>query len=380
MKTFDLLLKGGHVIDPAEDIDQKLDVAFSNGKISKIANDIPKSKAKKVIDISNSILTPGLIDLHTHVYWGGTSLGIDPDKYCISSGLTTIIDTGSAGPGNFSGFRKHIIEKSRFRILVFLHISHAGIFAFSKDVMVGESENIRMMDPRSAIQVIKENQDLIVGVKVRLGKRTSGINGITPLKFAMEVAQECNLPIMAHIDEAPPSYSDLVKELRPGDILTHCFRPSPNGPLGQNGDILCEVLKARDRGILFDVGHGMGSFSFKTARKMLDKGFYPDTISSDIHALCLDGPVFDQLTTLSKFVALGLPFREVIRASTENASRALRMKELGSLKVGKLADASILKLKEGSFEYFDVTGEKLIGNKKIMPLGLVNAGNWVNAE
>jgi dihydroorotase len=380
MRKYDLLLKGGHLIDPSRQINSKLDLAFSDGKVIEVSTEIPKNNAKQVVDISDSFVTPGLIDLHTHVYWGGTSLGIEPDKYCLAGGLTTIVDTGSAGPGNFSGFRKHVIEKSSFRILAFLHISHAGIFAFSKNVMIGESENIKMMDPNSAKQVIKENQDLIVGVKVRLGKRTSGRNGMMPFKFALEVAEDCNLPIMAHIDDAPPSYSDLVKELRSGDILTHCFRPAPNSPVGKDSYILSEVLKARDRGVIFDVGHGMGSFSFDTARKMLEWDFLPDTISSDIHALCLNGPVFDQLTTLSKFIALGMPLYEVIRRSTHNVAKALNKKELGSLEIGTIADASILKLKEGSFEYFDVNGEKLIANQKLIPSGLVKSGQWTIAR
>mgnify|MGYP001200080104 CR=1 FL=1 len=188
-------------------------------------------------------MTPGLIDLHTHVYWGGTSLGIDAEDFCRKSAVTTSVDTGSAGPGNFAGFRKHVIERSEVNILAFLHISHAGIYAFSDRVMVGESENMLLMDPKTAIEVIEANRDYIVGVKVRLGKNTSGKNGISPLNFAKTVASQTNLPLMVHIDEAPPSYSEVLDQMRASDILTHCFRPFPNSPLCSEKNILRSSLK-----------------------------------------------------------------------------------------------------------------------------------------
>jgi dihydroorotase len=290
--------------------------------------------------------------------------------------VTTAIDTGSAGPGNFAGFRKHVIEPSQVRILAYLHLSFAGIFGFSKTVMVGESENIRLMAPREAADVADANRDVIVGIKVRVGRHSSGDQGAAPLEMALQVANEVGMPLMAHIDHPPPSYAEVVEMLRPGDVLTHAFRPFPNAPCNAQGTIKPVVLEARKRGVLFDIGHGMGSFSFKTARAMLANGFYPDTISSDVHALCIDGPAFDQVTTMSKFLCLGVPLREVIKQSTLNAAFALKRPELGSLKAGSVGDATILSIKEGKFDYVDVLGEHLAGDRKIASDGVVIAGQW----
>ena len=184
------------------------------------------------------------------------------------------------------------------------------------------------------------------------------------------------MPMMVHIDDPPPSYPQVVERLRKGDVLTHCFRPFPNTPTTSDRRVRPEVLAARQRGVFFDVGHGMGSFSFKVARIMLENGFYPDTISSDIHALCINGPAFDQVTTLSKFLHLGMPFSEVIRASTQNAALALSRPELGSLRPGAVGDAAILSIDEGRFEYVDTVGEKLTGERKINVRGVVLGGKW----
>src|SRR5919107_1987914 len=308
--AFDLILKGGRVIDPSQNIDRITDVAFSGGKVAKVGNDL--GAATEVRDVKGYIVTPGLIDLHTHVYWGGTSLGIDAEEFCRLSGVTTCVDTGSAGPGNFAGFRKHVIERSDVRILAYLHFSFAGIYAFSNTIMVGESEEMRMMAPRDAVAVADANRDLIVGIKVRVGLHASGTSGTAPLDIALQVADEVGMPLMCHIDHPPPSYEEVLERLRPGDILTHAFRPFPNAPVNGQGRIKDVVRRARERGVIFDIGHGKGSFAFKTARAMLAGGFPPDTISSDIHTLCIDGPVFDQVTTLSKFLCMGVPLKEVI--------------------------------------------------------------------
>ncbi len=181
---------------------------------------------------------------------------------------------------------------------------------------------------------------------------------------------------MAHIDHPPPSYEDVVAALRPGDILTHAFRPFPNTPCNAQGAVKPVVLEARKRGVIFDIGHGMGSFAFKTARAMLANGFEPDTISSDVHTLCINGPAFDQVTTMSKFLCLGMPLSNVIKASTVNAAMAMRRPELGSLKPGSAGDATILTIKEGKFDYHDVTGEKLEGRQRIVSEGVVVGGKW----
>lgn len=374
--SHDLILKGGRVIDPSQNLDGIRDVAFTAGKVSAIGKDLATGPDTEVRDVSGYIVSPGLIDLHTHVYWGGTSLGVDADDFCRASGVTTSVDTGSAGPGNWAGFRKHVIERSEARILAYLHVSFAGIFGFSKTIMVGESENVRLMAPAECADVADKNRDLIVGIKVRVGRNSSGDQGTAPLNAALQVAEQVGMPLMAHIDYPPPSYEEVVDMLRPGDVLTHCFRPFPNAPCTGQGSVKQAVLNARKRGVLFDVGHGGGSFAFKTARAMLANGFEPDTISSDVHTLCIDGPAFDQVTTMSKFLCMGMSLSDVIKASTLNAAVALQRMEYGSLKPGSLGDATILSVKEGRFDYVDVVGEHLIGDSRIVSEGVVLKGRW----
>jgi len=373
---YDLILRGGRVIDPSQKLDATNDVAFSQGKVARIGPGLKADAGTDVRDVSGAIVTPGLIDLHTHVYWGGTSLGIDAEEFCRTSGVTTAVDTGSAGPGNFAGFRKHVIERSSVRILAYLHISFAGIFAFSSRIMVGESEEMRLMAPQDAVEVAKANRDIVVGIKVRVGAHASGRSGTAPLDVALQVAEEVGIPLMAHIDEPPPSYEEVIARLRPGDVLTHAFRPFPNSPATAQGTVKRAVIEARRRGVLFDIGHGKGSFAFKTARAMLANGFMPDTISSDVHALCINGPAFDQVTTMSKFLCLGMPLVDVIGAATVNAAFALQRPELGSFKPGSAGDATILSIKDGRFDYVDVVGEHLAGERRISSEGVVIAGRW----
>jgi len=372
----DLILKGARVVDPSQNHDGICDVAFADGRVSGFGRDLPAGPGTQVRDMAGAIVTPGLIDLHTHVYWGGTSLGIDADDFCRTSGVTTSVDTGSAGPGNFAGFRSHVIERSQARILAYLHVSFAGIFGFSKTIMVGESEDPRLMAPREAVEVAEANRDVIVGIKVRVGRHASGDQGTAPLDIALQVAEETGLPLMAHIDEPPPSYEQVLAMLRPGDVLTHAFRPFPNSPVTAQGAVKPALREARARGVLFDIGHGKGSFAFRTARAMLAGGFLPDTISSDVHQLCIEGPAFDQVTTMSKMLCLGMSLTDVVAASTVNAAVALKRMEYGTLKVGALGDATVLAVRDGAFDYVDTRGETLTGAQRITAEGVVLKGRW----
>jgi dihydroorotase len=374
--ALDLILKGGRIIDPAQRLDTVADIGFAAGRVAKIGADLAAGPETDLRDVSGHIVVPGLIDLHTHVYWGGTSLGIDVEGYGRASGVTTCVDAGSAGPGNFRGFRKHVIESSAVRILAFLHVSFAGIYAFSESVMVGESEELRLMAPSEAVAVAQANRDVIVGIKVRVGRNASGRSGTAPLDIALQAADEAGLPLMCHIDFPPPNYEDVLERLRPGDILTHAFRPFPNAPIDAQGRVKDRVLHARQRGVQFDIGHGKGAFAFKTARSMLANGFYPDTISSDIHALCINGPAFDQVTTLSKFFCLGMPLNELIAATTVNAATAVKRPELGSLKPSSIGDATVLAIEDGRFDYIDVVNEHMVGNKRIVAAAVVIGGRW----
>jgi dihydroorotase len=374
--TVELILRGGRVVDPSQGLDAVADVAFGGGKVVAVGPGLEAGPGVAERDVTGKVVSPGLIDLHTHVYWGGTSIGIDAEDFCRKSGVTTAVDTGSAGPGNFAGFRAHVIDRSDVRILAYLHVSFAGIYAFSPTVMVGESQDLRLMAPREAAAVADANRDVIVGIKVRLGLHASGDQGMAPFEHAIQTAEEVGMPMMVHIDEPPPSYEEVLARMRPGDVLTHCFRPFPNTPATPQGTVKRAVLEARERGVLFDIGHGKGSFAFKTARAMLANGFLPDTISSDVHQLCIDGPAFDQVTTMSKFLCMGVALPEVIRRSTVNAAMALRRPELGSLKPGSVGDATVLAVKEGAFDYEDVVGEVMVGDRKIVSEGVVIGGKW----
>jgi dihydroorotase len=369
----DLVLKGGRVIDPSQGIDKVTDIAFAGGKVAAIGDNLA---GKDVRSVAGKIVSPGLIDLHTHVYWGGTSLGVEAELVARSGGVTTFIDAGSAGPGNFHGFRKHVIETSPVRILPFLNVSFPGIFAFSKTVMVGEAADMRLLDPREAVRVAREHKDLVLGVKVRVGKSASGDSGIMPLDIALDVAEETGLPLMAHLDAPPPSRHEVVSRLRPGDILTHCFRPFPNAPVSVDGRVRDEILAARARGVIFDIGHGGGSFGFGTTRKMLAAGFLPDVISSDVHVISIEGPAFDLLTTMSKFLCLGVDLPTVIKLATSNAAAAIGRPELGTLKVGSAGEATVIDEASGTFDYADSIGERMMGDKRLLSAGVVLAGRW----
>jgi len=372
----DLILRGGRVIDPSQSLDAVRDVAFVGKTVAAIGQALPAGTGTTVRDVSGQIVVPGLIDLHTHVYDGGTSLGIDAEDFCRRSGVTTAVDTGSAGPGNWRGFRQHVIDRCQVRILAYLHVSHAGIYGFDRRVMVGESEEMRMLNPIDCAEVADANRDVIVGIKVRVGRHASGASGIAPLVMALEVGEEVGMPVMCHIDHPPPSYDEVLERLRPGDVLTHAFRPFPNAPISRQGRVRESVHAARKRGVLFDIGHGMGSFAFKTGRAMLAAGFLPDTISSDVHKLSIEGPAFDQVTTLSKFFCMGMGLNEVIAASTVNAAMAMGRPELGSLKPGSVGDATVLEIVEGAHDYVDAVGEHMTGDRRILSKGVVIAGKW----
>jgi len=369
----DLVLKGGRVVDPAQGLDKVTDIAFAGGKIAGIGDNL---SGKDTRSVAGKIVVPGLIDLHTHVYWGGTSLGVDAELLARSGGVTTFIDAGSAGPGNFHGFRKHVIEPSPVRILPYLNVAFPGIFAFSKTVMVGENADMRLIDPREAVRVAREHKDLVLGIKVRVGKSASDTSGIMPLDIALDVAEECDLPVMAHLDNPPPARHEVMQRLRKGDVLTHCFRPFPNAPVRADGRVRDEILAARARGVIFDIGHGGGSFGFGTTRKMLAAGFLPDVISSDVHVISIEGPAFDLLTTMSKFLCLGVDLSTVIKLSTVNAALAIARPDLGTLKPGTVGEAAILEVTEGRFDYTDSIGEHMIGDKRLACRGVVLDGKW----
>lgn len=365
---YDLLLKGGRMIDPFQSIDQTRDVALKDGKIVRISKAITAREAKEVEKLEGRIVTPGLIDLHTHVYWGGSPMGVEADSLGAKSGVTTFVDAGSAGTGNFAGFKEHVIDRSKVRILAFLNISYPGIFGLGEEFRFGELSDIRLANVKEAVQTGRDYPDLIVGIKARLSDKVVENSGIEPLYLAKQAGEILGKPIMIHIGTPPPTASQILPFLRKGDIITHSFRGFPNALLRSDGEILPELIRARKRGVIVDLGHGAGSFSFEVAEKMVEHDFLPDIISSDVHALCIDGPAYDLPTTMSKMYNLGMGLKEVVRSVTTTPAKILGYeKELGSLSEGTIADIAVMEVKTGEFDFYDCFEGKMVGEKLFSP-------------
>ncbi len=366
---YDLVLKGGRVIDERNGVDGIFDVAIKAGKIAAVAPSIDAAGAK-VRDVSGAIVAPGLIDIHTHVYHKATSLSVDPGFIARRSACTTLVDAGSAGAGNYDGFRDYVMIQSPYRIFAYLNISFPGIFGFDKDVSIGEATARAMLPVHRCVEKIEANRDRIVGVKVRIGGIVTGDFGLGALELALEAANAVDLPLMTHIGHPPPSYSDVVDMLRPGDILTHCYRPEPNSAIGPDGRVLDAVWQARERGVLFDIAHGMGAFGYDTAEAALRDGFKPDLISSDVHVIAVEGPGYDMLHTMSKLLNCGLTVAEVIGMSTSRPALAIQRPELGQLGVGSPADVTILRQYASDYVFTDVVGTQCAGSTLLQPVAV----------
>lgn len=371
--SFDLVLKGGRVIDERNRVDGLFDVALRAGKVAAVAKAIDPAGAP-VKDMTGCVVAPGLIDIHTHVYHKATSLSVDPGLVARRTAITALIDAGSAGAGNYDGFRDYVMAHSPYRILAFLNISFPGIFGFDKGLFIGEATLAEMLPVDRCVAKIEANRDRLIGVKVRIGGPASGDLGLGALRLALEAAEETKLPLMAHIGGPPPSYADVVSLLRPGDILTHCYRPDPNSALGADGKILKEVHAARERGVLFDIAHGMGAFGYDSTESALADDFPPDLISSDVHVISIDGPGFDLLHTMSKLLNCGLSLADVIGMSTSRPALAIRRPDLGHLGVGAIADVSVLREVGTNYVFEDVTGVTRQGTTLLQPVACYLGG------
>ncbi len=373
-QPYDLAIKGGKIVDPTQNLEAVRDLAIRGGKIARIASEIPAAQARQAIDARGQIVTPGLIDLHTHVFpWVGP-YGVDADPYCLRRGVTSVIDAGTSGALTVGAFRRHDIERSRTRIRALLHVVALGMVAGSTPNM-GELEDLRYCVPEMAVKTAEQNKGVIVGFKIRCSKQYTGANDTEGMKRARWADDQARLPLMAHIGGSYSPLPKLLALMRKGDVVTHTYNSHPHGILNAKGKLLPEVLEARRRGVLFDVGHGAGSFSFEVMEKCLTQNFLPDTISSDLYSANLRGPVFDLATTLSKFLLLGMSLSEVIRRATVNAAAVFDFgAKIGTLQLGAEADVSVLDLQEGNFTFTDSDGKTRQGKQKLLPVVTVRGG------
>jgi dihydroorotase len=370
-RKYELLLKGGRVIDPSQSFNTLADVGVAGGRIAAITREIDSKEADRTVQVTGQIVTPGLVDLHTHGFAGISHWGIDLDPYCIARGVTTAIDAGTSGADSFEGFRRLVIETSRTRILAFLNISRVGLIG-----QPGELVDTRMIDAPSALRVAKEHSDVIVGIKVRCSENYSGPNDLDAVRAARSVADQIGKPVMIHVGSPHSPMEQILDLARSGDIVTHAFRRGgTGGVIGPDGRVSDFIRRAAKRGILFDVGHGSGSFSFPATEAALKEDFPPTSISSDIHAYSALGPVFDLPTTMTKFLMHGLTLEKVVELTTIAPARAIsKVEEMGSLKPGRSADIAVFDLVQGNFSMVDSQGEVRKTSQKLVPVLTLRSG------
>jgi dihydroorotase len=374
---YDILIRRGRVIDPAQGIDAELDVALAGGRVAAVAAAIPEAEAARVIDARGLLVTPGLIDVHVHIYEGVSHYGVHADTTCLGRGVTTVVDAGSSGAQTFPGLRKYIIEVSQTRILAYLNLSVLGMLT----ERAGELEDLRFADTQAALRTLEANRDVLLGIKVRMEPAMVGDNARVVLRLARETSDAAGLPLMIHIGDTAPPLPVILAETRAGDVVTHCYHDRLGGILDGDGRLLPSVRAAAERGVNFDVGHGRGSFSYRVARQALAQGLPPGTISSDLHIHNLHGPVFDLATTMSKFLHLGLSLADVIEKTTAAPAHSVRREaEIGTLRPGACADVTLLEMREGPVELTDA-GERQrtteVAERALLPAGVIRGGKVI---
>ena len=371
-RSFDLVVKGGVVLNPASGSSDEADVGVADGRIAAVGPGLSAEGAGRVINAAGAYVTPGLIDFHIHSYWGVNPFGFDADPLCLSTGVTTAVDAGSAGPVNFPGFKQFIAEKAKTRMLAFVALAQHGVW-----MTPGELEDLRFADPEGAAATVKENPDVAVGIKVRLSRRIAGENAREGLRLAIVAGEASGTPIMVHVGDTAISMEEILDTLRAGDIMTHCYTPQAPSVVDENGKVLPAALRAKERGVVFDVAHAGGHFDFDLVRGAMQQGLLPDIISSDIHARLLmrPNPVKDMPTTMGKFLPLGLSLEQIVAASTLNPAKAIGWQDrLGSVEVGRVADLAVLEVVEGPVVFQDSVGKELAADQSIAARWTVRAG------
>ena len=378
---YDLLLKGGTVVDPSQGLNGAQDIAVQDGSIANASGTIPPEDATRVIDVSGKVVTPGLIDIHTHVFDGIASIGVHPDLAGVRAGVTTLVDAGSAGSATFSAFPRHIIPNAHTEIIPFLHICQTGL-ATNPDI-IGE----RSIDLEATLQVADEHSGLIRGIKARMVSPALEILGMEMPRLAKRAAKEAGIKLMVHIGDTEKRYDPgIIRELLPileeGDIVTHLFTANPGGVLDANGKLVPEAKEAADRGVWLDTAHGRGNFTFDVGRRILDLGLVPHCISTDLTIPGRLETVHSMTEIMTRFLGLGFTLEQVVTMSTANPAKAIGEEgRLGSLAVGRQADMSVLQIKDGDWVVYDVVGDSMRVEKAVVPAltvkrGVVFAPDW----
>src|SRR5689334_5992682 len=378
---FDLVIKGGDVLDPSQNLRGRRDIGIRYGVIEAVEADIPAARALRLLDAGGKLVTPGLVDLHAHVYPYGSAIGIPADELTQFECTTTCVSAGDAGANNFAGFRRFIVGQTRTRLYAFVHIANMGLTPFP----VPELYNIDYAQVDACAEAVAQNADIAIGVKVRMSENVIAQNGIEPLRRAILACERAGTSgrVMCHIGgvQTAALMSQILDALRPGDILTHCYSGAPN--LGgaftnivQDGKPLPAALAAKQRGVIFDVGHGGGSFDYTVAEAAMPNGCPPDTISSDIHVFSGNTPGMPYLPwVMSKFLGLGFALEQVVAMATINPAKIInRTPKLGTLQVGAPGDVAIMELVEGPVEFVDTREHRRQGRAYLKPVQTVTAG------
>lgn len=364
---YDVLLKNGHVLDLKNNRNGRFDIALVKNKVARVGQDLPPAHAKIVLDVGDYYVTPGLIDIHTHFDAGGADLNLQPDHHALPNGVTTAVDAGGSGYRNFEAFKSRTIDHSKTRILAWLNIVGAGMYGAAVENDVGQ------MDAAACAAMVKKYPDVIVGIK------TAHFQPPTwdAVDRAVEAGRLSSKPVMVDFTpKAERPYPDLIlKHLRPGDIHTHFYGGAPL--FDENKKIAPYVSAARRRGVLFDVGHGAGSFLFSNAVPAIQQGFLPDTISTDIHKRSIMLPRANMTTTMSKLLNIGLTMEQVVERTTVNASDAIHRPELGHLSEGAVADIAVLEIQKGKFGFVDSGGNRFMGDRNIRCVLTIRGGKVV---
>jgi dihydroorotase len=363
---YDLLVTGGEVLDPAAGLKGQLDVAIAGGKIVEVAPSLPQNEARRTISARGLIVTPGLVDIHAHIFVNAHDMGGHTDHFCQASGVTTLCDAGSTGSATFAGLRQVIDREVRTRTRAFVNLSAIGIVGTSRG---GELSHFPYADPEGCARTIAENPDLAIGVKLRYGPGLVWEYTTEPVKLARRTAATAGVPLMIHITDSPIPLPDILAEMAPGDIVTHCYHGRANGIMGEEKQfVLKEVVEAQRHGIIFDCAHGRNHFSFPMIEKALDQGFLPDTISTDLtFTSATRGPVWDLTTTMSKLLHFGMPLDELVRRATAAPARIMGYEgTIGTLRPGANADLALLERRNGNFAMTDSDGNVVTAKERLI--------------